>query len=116
MAAESVFLNQLSVAAALQGRVQGTVFRRQMQLDGGTHGDDALGDFAGIVGDAGLRKAAQRRNAAQDVDVLVFEFVDVHSKGSKGKKGFGACAAWCCGVWAPMPWWFAQNGPALARR
>jgi hypothetical protein len=49
-----------------------------MQFDDATHGDDALRDVGRVVGDTALYQLAQVGDGAEDVDVLVLEFVDVY--------------------------------------
>jgi len=71
---------QAGVAAALQGSVQRLVFHRQMQLDGAAHGNDALRDFGRIALHPGVGQLPQQIDAAQDVEMLVLEFVDVHGR------------------------------------
>ena len=69
---------QRLVAAALQRGVQGLVLHGQVQLDDRAHGDDALGDGRRVLRHARMGEVAQGCDAAQDVGVLVLEFVDVH--------------------------------------
>ena len=69
---------QAGIAAALQGGVQRLVFHRQMQLDGAAHGNDALRDLGRIALHPGVGQLPQQIDAAQDVEMLVLEFVDAH--------------------------------------
>ncbi|WP_453935134.1 hypothetical protein [Acidovorax temperans] len=51
-----------------------------MQLDGAAHGHDALRDFGRIALHPGVGQLPQQIDAAQDVEMLVLEFVDVHGR------------------------------------
>eukprot|EP01035_Chromulina_nebulosa_P057031 gene57031-biopygen40808 len=68
----------LDTYTALQRGVQHLVFHGQVQLDGAAHRHDALGDGRGVGLHACMGQGAQSGDAAQDVGVLVLEFVEVH--------------------------------------
>jgi hypothetical protein len=69
---------QRGIFALLKGRVKQVVLDCEVQLDGGTHRNDQLGDFRGIIADATLGECSQGRDARNDFTMLLLEFVDVH--------------------------------------